>query len=134
MRKKVAGFSVGGMMLLVLALAVLGVGPGSAEPEPEAAEYIGMMGEYLKLADHLVTMAERPETAIYFAIEGIIEIHEARGETAKAITHLERILEEHGDNQTVRNLVRFKLRDLYNQTGQPSKALTELEKVIAENS
>lgn len=122
--------ALGLMILAALAFA----GLGTAQEEDDPAEYIGVMGEYLKLADHLVDMADRKETSIYFAIEGIIEIYEARGETARAIEHLHRILDRHGDSQTVRNLVRFKLRDLYNQTGQPDQAIEQLEKVIAENS
>ncbi|MEM7352531.1 MAG: hypothetical protein AAF657_17155, partial [Acidobacteriota bacterium] len=76
----------------------------------------------------------KPETAIFLAIEGIIEVYEERREKAKAIPHLERIVEQNGDNQTVRNIVRFKLRDLYRETGRSDKAIEQLELVIAENS
>ncbi|MCG8459280.1 MAG: tetratricopeptide repeat protein [Holophagales bacterium] len=125
-------------ILTAIAVAAVFLLAGSglaASGEQEASsEFIGVMSGYLELSDQLVEMAARPETSIYFAIEGIVEIHEARGERAEAITHLKRMLEQHGDNQTVRNLIRFKLRDLYNQTGQAAKALEQLEQVLKENS
>ena len=115
-------------------LLLAGSVPVAGDEEQSSKEFIGVMSGYLQLSDHLVEMAARPETTIYFAIEGIVEIYEAKGERAQAIGHLQRMLEEHGDNQTVRNLIRFKLRDLYNQTGQSAKALEQLEQVMKENS
>ena len=71
---------------------------------------------------------EVPEIA-----EGIVEIHEERGEKAKAIPILKTILDKYPDDQAVRNIIRFKLRDLYRETGQADLALAELDVLIEEN-
>ena len=70
---------------------------------------------------------------MYFAIEGIIEIYEARGELRDAGPHLEQILQKYGENRTLRAMIRFKLRDIYNETDQYEKALQQLEEIIAES-
>ena len=46
---------------------------------------------------------------------------------------MKNILEQYPENQTVRNIIRFKLRDVYVETGQADLALAELEAVIEEN-
>ena len=43
-------------------------------------------------------------------------------------------MEKSSGNRTLRNVARFKLRDLYNETGQSAKALEQLELIIRENS
>ena len=118
----------------VLAFAVLCLPAVPAQAEPEEADFINLMTRYLKLAEKFTELASSREAAIYFALEGIVEIHESRGELDQAIVHLEKALEEHGDSVAVRNLVRFKLRDLYNQTGNSKRALEQLDKIIADNA
>ena len=79
-------------------------------------------------------MASEPDTAVYLAIEGITEVYENRGEKAKAIPHLLAIVEQSANNRALRNVARFKLRDLYNETGRSDKALEQLELIIQENA
>ena len=50
-----------------------------------------------------------------------------------AVAHLKRILDEHGSNQAVRNIVHLKLRDVYKETGDAKAALAQLDQIIAEN-
>ncbi|MEM9557725.1 MAG: hypothetical protein AAGC60_25930 [Acidobacteriota bacterium] len=119
-------------LLSLAVLAMLAVPPSVAAGDEGAA--LGMMGDYLTLAERYTELASRPETSVFFAVEGIVEIYEARGELDQAVQHLERLLEKHSTSQTVRNIVRFKLRDLYNQTGRSQRALEELETVIEENA
>ena len=105
----------------------------SAHAESEEAEFMELMSGYLDVSERFLKLASQNEAAVFFAVEGIIEIYEERGEMRAAIPHLQRILEQNGDNLTVRTLTRFKLRDLYNETGQHELALKELETIIVEN-
>ena len=100
-------------ILIALVLSILAVGPAApASADDSQAAFIDVMHGYLGVAEQYTSLAARPEAAVYFAVEGIVEVYERRGELDKAIGDLEQLLEQHGDNQTVRNIVRFKLRDL----------------------
>lgn len=124
-------------LALLLATGLLAAAAGAQEHGPQEAEaqrFIQLMESYLQLSNQMVDSASRNETAIYLAIEGISEIYEQRGEKAKAIPHLLGILEQNPTNRTIRNVARFKLRDLYNETGRSDKALEQLELIIKENS
>ena len=105
----------------------------SAEINAGDEVFIDTLGSYMDVSAKLVSLAGDRETTIFFAIEGIVEIYERRNELAKAPAHLEKILKKYPDNQTIRNIVRFKLRDVYNDTGQSDLALRELEAIIEEN-
>ncbi|MEM9305549.1 MAG: hypothetical protein AAGE01_25795 [Pseudomonadota bacterium] len=115
-------------LLLTSALAT----PAAFAQDEE--RFIGLMSSYISLANAVVDTAERPETAIYLAIEGIFEVYEQRRDAPAAVKHLERLLDAHGDNQTVRNLIRFKLRDIYKETGRQEEALAQLDLIVAENA
>ncbi len=120
---------------LFLSLILAPLPAASAEGDvAQMDQFLALMQNYLGVSEHWVEMASRESTAIYLAIEGIVEIYEQRGDKAKAIPHLKRVLEKNDDNQTVRNAIRFKLRDLYKETGQMTEALEELDRVIDENS
>ena len=123
-------------LTLILALAMICAGGTSAAQaaDNEHAEFVALMNSYLDVSNKVVDLAGTPEAAIYMAVEGIVEVYEQRRDGPAAEQHLRRILDEHGSNQTIRNLVRFKLRDIYNETGQTDKALAELDAIIAENA
>ena len=95
--------------------------------------FIDTLDGYMDVSEKFISLAGRREAVIFFAIEGIVEIYERRNELAKAPQHLQKILKKYPDNNTIRNIVRFKLRDVYNDTGQADLALQELEAIIAEN-
>ena len=95
--------------------------------------FIDSLDGYMDVSEKFISLAGRREAVIFFAIEGIVEIYERRNELAKAPPHLQKILKKYPDNKTIRNVVRFKLRDVYNDTGQADLALQELEAIIAEN-
>jgi len=114
---------------VMLASATFAV-PASAQEEEE---FLGLFQGYLDIAEQFVGLANRTDAAVFFAVEGIVEIHEERGEQAKAIPQLKNVLDIYPDNQPVRNIVHFKPRDLYRDTGQSDLALAELEVLIEEN-
>ena len=107
---------------------------GSGDDIAAMEQFLSITGRYLEISDQFVEMLSSRERAVFLAVEGITEIYEDRGEKAAAIQHLEGLLEKYGDKQTVRNSIRFKLRDLYRETGQAQKALDELDQIIKENA
>ena len=121
------------LAIAVVMIAAVFVAPAHADDHDEEIDFLETVNSYLEVSERYVSLADRKEAAIFFAVEGIVEIHEDRGEQAAAIPMLTSILDQYPDNQTVRNVVRFKLRDLYRDTGQAEKALGELQQVIAEN-
>ena len=116
-----------------LLLANLMPGVYAAEKANDEARFIEILSGYLDVSERYITLAARKEAAVYFAVEGIVEIYEARQELANAVPHLRNILNQYPDNRTVHNIVRFKLREIYNETGRSDLALNELELVIQEN-
>ena len=92
------------------------------------------MEGYLDLSRDVVELASKQETTIFLAIEGIVEIYEGREEMGRAVDHLNKIMQAYPDNRIVRNLVRFKLKDIYVETGQTDKALQVLDAIIEENN
>tara|TARA_Y100000588_G_scaffold223484_1_gene237486 strand:+ start:335 stop:709 length:375 start_codon:yes stop_codon:yes gene_type:complete len=120
-------FTIAAMALLAATFAL------PAQAEEEEAEFIKNIQGYLDVSEKYVSLANGKDHAVFFAVEGIVEIHQERGEQAKAIPALKKILEKYPDNRTVRNIIRFKLRDVYVETGRADLALAELEAVIEEN-
>lgn len=104
-----------------------------AKDEAETAAFIQLMSEYLDVSRKVVELANSPQGAAYLAVEGIYEIYEQQRDAPSAIAHYQRLLEESRGNQAIRNLIRFKLRDIYRETSQPKKALEQLDLVLAEN-
>ncbi len=122
------------MKLKIIALLLALSAPiANAQSPDEQAQFVQLMNQYLDLSEQVVSIASRPEATIFMAVEGIFEVYEQRKDAPGAIKHLERILAD-SSNQTVRNIVRLKLRDIYKETGQADKALEQLDLVIQENS
>ena len=114
--------------------AVAGVLMFNPVQAQERQEFLDTMVKYLEITDRYVALASEPAAASFFAIEGIVELYEQRGQKAQAIPHLERLLEQSSGNPVVENIVRFKLRDLYRDTGQGDRALAELDRIFRDNA
>lgn len=121
-----------GLLASTAVTAVLLAAPAASANEQE--DFLNLMNQYLALSNAVVDTAARPEAAVFMAIEGIFEVYEQRRDAPSAIQHFERMLKDYGDNQTVRNLIRLKLRDIYKETGQTDKALQQLDLIVAENA
>ena len=120
--------------IVAAVLATAAISAASAEESiGEQQAFIEIMDGYLNLSRDVVELASKQETTIFLAIEGIVEIYEGRGEKGRAIDHLNKIMQAYPNNIIVRNLVRFKLKDIYVETGQTDKALQMLDAIIAEN-
>ncbi|MGF1526697.1 MAG: hypothetical protein ACFCBW_07885 [Candidatus Competibacterales bacterium] len=96
-------------------------------------EYLDEMRGYIDLSRDFVNALGQREFAVFFAIEGIVEIYEERDELRDAIIHLERILARYPDDVAVRNIIRFKIQELYRILDLPGKAMDQLDLIIAES-
>lgn len=123
----------GKLCMLVVFLTAVFVFPAAAQDQDDPAAFVELMSSYLGLSERVVDMASSPEASVYLAIEGIVEIYEQRRDGPGAVAHLKRILDQHGSNQAVRNIVHLKLRDVYKETGDAKAALAQLDQIIAEN-
>ncbi len=120
---------------LILSLLLMASGMTSASAQDDQTlKFVALMNDYLTLANKMVDAAEKPQAAIFMAIEGIYEVYEQRRDAPGAVRHLSEILDNHPNDRVVRNLVRFKLRDIYKETGEADKALEQMDKIIAENA
>ncbi len=123
------------VMILTAVLVLFTAQPAFADVEDsEEQAFLNLLSNYLSLSEKMADIAAKSEITVYLAMEGIVEIYEDKGEKAKAIPELEKILTIFKDNQAIRNLTLFKLRDLYNETGRSDLALKQLNQVIAENN
>ncbi len=120
------------VVIASLLISALWLAPASAQEDSQ--EMVDLMNSYLTLADRVVDAAERPQAAIFMAIEGIYEIYEKRRDAPGAVRHLSKILDQHPNDRVVRNLVRLKLSDIYKETGEPDKALEQMDLIIVENA
>ncbi|MEM7408226.1 MAG: hypothetical protein AAF458_23255 [Pseudomonadota bacterium] len=118
---------------LMLSVALVTPNPVHAEEHDDDGNELELIESYLEVADRVVRMAAKREVTIFFAIEGIAETYQAQGDLDAALARFEAMLKEHEGDQTVRNLILFKMRDIYEERGQPKKTLAVLDRVIAEN-
>ncbi len=123
------------MLKSLLAACVLLVASTLAPPAlaEEQGPFLQQFQGYLAIAEKFTALASQEEAAVFFAIEGIVEIHEQRDSLAEAIPLLAGFLDDYPDNRAIRNVIRFKLRDLYRETGQPDEALAQMIAVVEEN-
>ncbi len=124
-------------MLVVLMVSVAGLSTGLADQEDveqgEEMAFINLMDNYLALSQRVAAIASQSDASVFLAIEGIVEIYEARGEMDKAIEHLNRVIKESPNNRSLRTIARFKLREIYGDLDMTSKALSELDQIIADH-
>ena len=113
---------LGSVVAFVLAFALgSGWATSAIADESEHEALFDEVTNYLDVSERIVDLSSKPIVAIYFALEGINEIYDQQGNKAKAIPHLRRILDAYPENLSVRNIVLFKLRDVYKETGQLTK-------------
>ncbi len=118
----------------VLGVSALLAPAQEAYAQEAEIEMIGLFQSYLDIAEQFVGFTNEQEPTVFLAIEGVVEIYEERGEQAAAIPVLQDALAMYPDDLAVRNIIRFKLRDLYRDTGQAEAALAELQAILEENS
>ncbi len=124
-------------MLVAIAVLLTGLSTAAAGQEDieqgEEMQFISLMDNYLALSQRVAAIASQSDASVFLAIEGIVEIYEARGEMDKAIEHLNRVIKESPNNRSLRTIARFKLREIYGDLDMTSKALSELDRIIADH-
>ena len=80
----------GWLAAIGLAGLLLALPAGAAEEE----KFLALMNSYLTLGNTVVDTAERPEAAVFLAIEGIFEVYEQRRDAPGAVKHFQRLLEQ----------------------------------------
>ena len=128
-------------IILCMVLISLVATPALAERQSQEGEelntfksFLGIMETYLNVAERYVKMVSAEETTIYIVVERMVEIYEAKGEKMNAIPELREILSRYGDNATIRNVIHFKIAEIYKETGQAGKALDELKMIAGTGS
>lgn len=123
-----------GMLLALLLPAVSPSAPAYAQDEAEQQErFMTVMSQYLDFSEKFSDMAKDRQIVLLLTIEGIVEMHKARGETRSAIEHLRRLLDA-TEERPARNLLRLKIIDLLKETAQVEEALKELDQLWQENT
>jgi tetratricopeptide (TPR) repeat protein len=120
-----------GVILMLTATSVASAAPAQSPAEQE--QFLEIMGKYLAFSSQYVEVATDPHSVLYLAVEAISEYYQERGEGAKAIEHLRRLLADTSD-RAARNILRLKLADLLKEYGQRAEALKEVEELFRENS
>jgi len=115
-----------------VALAKMPVHQEEVEEIEEVHAFIDLYGNYLELSEKWVQMVSRKETTACLVIERTVEIYEEKNETASAVPALRKFLSKYGENPTIRNMIHFKIAEIYKETGQANKALEELAAIVNE--
>jgi len=122
--------------LLLLALVPAAMAQKFQQQQAQQDQTLVMlktMSGYFDIAERFLQMSGEKEAAVFLATEGIIEIYEKHGRKAEAAPHLLKIIDKHKDSRVLQNVLRFKLRDSYNDTGQTDLAMEQLEIIIEQN-
>lgn len=99
-----------------------------------AESYMEKIQRYLEVTEQIVEITATPDQISYLAIEGIVEVYEQDGDLDQAVEELKQLKTEYADNQTILNMIRLKLRDIYKDSGQKKLALEELRALLRENA
>lgn len=133
-RPRPVRLSVVATVAILLCVLLAPAAPLFAQEEAEQQErFMNVMSQYLDFSEKFSDIAKDRQIVLLLTIEGIVEMHKARGETRAAIVHLRRLLDATEDRGP-RNLLRLKILDLLKETGQVEEALEELDQLWQENT
>ena len=102
-----------------------------AEASDELA-FLDTMTVYLEFMDRWRGYTAQEDMAVLLALESIKEQHEKAGTLAEGVKTLEGLLES-SKEQSVRNLLHFGLRDLYEKMNDRDNMLRHMAAVVSEN-
>jgi hypothetical protein len=132
MKKQIAAIAILCAVVLTLSSApALAKKPAHEEGQIEKVQsFLDLYGNYLKVSEKWVQMVSAKETTVYLVIEKTVEIYEEKGEKANAVPELRKLLSKYGGNTAIRNMIHFKIAEIYKDTGQSVKALDELAAIV----
>lgn len=120
-------------IITIVCLMLLGGSVAAPAHAQDSTSFLRGIQDYLAVSEKYVSLVKSKEAAVFMAVEGIVQLHEESGDQAKAVPMLKDVLKKYPDHQAIRNIVHFKLRDIYNETGRRELALEALRAVIEEN-
>jgi predicted negative regulator of RcsB-dependent stress response len=132
MKKKIAVIAI----VCALVITLSGAPTLAKRPLPEGGQiekiqsFLDLYGNYLNVSEKWVQMVSAKETTVYLVMEKTVEIYEEKGEEAKAVPELRKLLSKYGGNATIRNMIHFKIAEIYKDTGQTTEALDELAAIV----
>ena len=94
--------------------------------------FLEIMDSYFGIIESTYEVSSSAEKAAIMQMQKIREIHEDRGEKAKAAGVLREVLES-SRNQTIRNAAYMLLGDTLKETGRSDEALEVLQQGLREN-
>jgi hypothetical protein len=91
------------------------------------------LAEYLKFAEAWTDTCSNSTQVAVMAVGQIEEVLTKQGQKEQVPAFLEGLLAK-CNNQTVRNAIRFALKEAYMKSGKPEKALDQLQLLVRENA
>ena len=124
------------MMIGAVACTFTAVAPVSQAQDLEdlatMQTFLEIMDSYFGIIESTHDVSSSAEKAAIMQMQKIREIHEDRGEKARAAGILREVLES-SRNQTIRNAAYMLLGDTLKETGRSDEALKVLEQGLREN-
>lgn len=124
------------MMIGAVACTAVAFTPLSQAQAPEdlatMQTFLEIMDSYFGIIESTYAVSSSAEKAAIMQMQKIREIHEDRGEKAKAAGVLREVLES-SRNQTIRNAAYMLLGDTLKETGRSDEALEVLQQGLREN-
>ncbi len=124
------------MLIGAIACTVVAFAPLSQAQDLDELDtmqtFLEIMDSYFGIIESTWEVSTSAEKAAIMQMQKIREIHEDRGEKAKATGMLREVLET-SRNQTIRNAAYMLLGDTLKETGRSDEALEVLQRGLREN-
>jgi hypothetical protein len=120
----------------LLAAGLLAAAPAAqAQSTDELATiqtFLGIMTDYMAIIEATHEISSEPEKAAILQMQKMKEVFEERGEKARVVEELRRVL-ENSSNQAIRNAAYVLMSDTLKETGRSAEAIELLRRGLAEN-
>ncbi len=120
----------------LLAAGLLAAAPAAqAQSTDELATiqtFLGIMTDYMAIIEATHDISSEPEKAAILQMQKMKEVYEERGEKARVVEELRRVL-ENSSNQAIRNAAYVLMSDTLKETGRSAEAIELLRRGLAEN-
>jgi hypothetical protein len=94
--------------------------------------FLGIMTDYMAIIEATHDISSEPEKAAILQMQKMKEVYEERGEKARVVEELRRVL-ENSSNQAIRNAAYVLMSDTLKETGRSAEAIELLRRGLAEN-
>lgn len=94
--------------------------------------FLAIMTDYFQIIESTHDISADPEKAAIMQMQKIQEVYEERGEKARSVTVLKKVLED-SSNATIRNAAYMMIGDTLKETGRADEALEYLKRGLDEN-